>query len=174
MKLINKETFLILEIEDNKLSMYSNKEYSILIESIEVETKYIKSLTILESYNNYDKVVVEIMSNEEKAQVDTLLLEQELRIKDEESYKGFKYRLTCNIEISEELNTYYSIYKIGLIENNPRIIVYNSDEVATHIISFWNEIKDSILSILLDTTILDSSGNSMFKLEINPYLDETN
>lgn len=171
MRLIHNTTFISYIIEENKLSCFSSKDYSILEGNI-IESKYIKELIIIDNYNNFNRVSILEATDEEKLIIDDRIkkeLEYEEYIN---SFLGYKYKVTSHISIIEELNPYYFLYKIGIVEKNPTKTIYDSSNNLTHIVSFWNELKQPFYDILFDETILATDGTKMFILETNPTIKD--
>jgi len=174
--LIDKQTYGTIYASTRKLSGYNPQRYYVLsTDNLMIEgelqmplVKYIKGFIETGTLYNFTIAELDVMNETEKSELDEQLrLESELQLYID-SFNGFKYKVTTNLEISDELNPYYSIYKIGLLENNPRIIIYDTNDNATHIVSYWNEIKQPFMDILTDETILASDNSRMFILEINP------
>lgn len=183
MKLINKNSFAVIEIEDNTITAYNFNEFYILqlstilnldnSESVSYipNKKYIKGLNIVGYRDSFTVVSIIEMTNEEKLIVEETELKEAEKQKHIDSFKGFKYKLKAHGSILDEMNTFHKLYQIGLAEGNDRDLVYNENGEVDYIFSYWNNITPQILIILTDETIFidnDQSKGRMFQLEVNP------
>lgn len=169
MKIINKNTFAIKEITDNQLTTFSKNDFAICnvdfevseVEGIETEVLpnalHVKSLVFGEKTGVFDTVVsLELYTEEEQLGIDLATQATLEAIEHKISFKGFRYKVTCDYVLLK--TNYNSIYQLAIEENNPRNIEYDENDNPIRILSFWNDIKPTLKSIIeadIETFVLE-------------------